>query len=248
MLFFAAGSSAAKCTGASADLEPAQCAYLHDQFVTWKMTRYGCKADDPCACKPYGDDFYIKCEGESGRNTTVTEIEFDDFGVGDDLKGTIGENIGALQDLKRLGLCCNAIGGTIPASMWTLKKLEILSLGDNNLTGTLPDAVGDLDAIKKFEVDHNYLSGSLPASFGNLTDTVKAVGLICNKFTGVLPAIDYDNITRDPTSPTKRVYDCFLSVDPEGVPDYCSDPFGPETYWACPLPDGAAHNCKAKCK
>lgn len=76
------------CTGFSADLELLQCAYLHDQFVVWNMTRYGCKADDPCGCKPFGDDDYITCEGGSGRNTTVTEIHFGQFDTYNPLRVT----------------------------------------------------------------------------------------------------------------------------------------------------------------
>ena len=116
------------CTGASADLEPAQCAYLQAQFVIWNMTRYGCIPTDPCSCNyPGGDDNYITCEGEAGRNTTVTTIHFGDFDSYKPLQGTIGEDIGVLTDLVSLDLCCNEMNGIIPESITKLTKLQPLA-------------------------------------------------------------------------------------------------------------------------
>jgi hypothetical protein len=249
-LLVSAVDTKGSCTGASADLEPAQCAYLQAQFVIWNMTRYGCNPTDPCSCNyPGGDDNYITCEGEAGRNTTVTTIQFGDFDSDNTLKGTIGEDIGALTDLVSLDLCCNEMNGVIPDSITKLTKLRHLSLSDNYLHGALPSSIGDLRALHSLNVEHNYLSGSVPASFSAfvaLNGTLTVLGMHCNRFTGVLPSIDWAHITYDPTSPTRRDYDCFLSVYKD--PDYCSAPFAPGNAWACPLPEGAAENCKAACK
>ena len=232
------------CSGASAHLELAQCAFLHKQFLVWNMTRYGCKADDPCSCKPFGGDDVITCEGAAGKNTTVTKIQFGDFDEYNTLKGTLGEDIGALRDLVYLDLCCNEIAGTIPDSITTLTKLQVLALSDNYLTGPLPATIGDLTALRSLSVEHNFLTGTVPASFSPMTKHLKALSLQCNHFAGVLPAIDWANITYDPTSPTGRVYDCYLSDDPKFP---CSFPFSYNA-WACPLPTDAAQYCKATCE
>lgn len=231
------------CSGASADLEPAQCAYLQAQFMVWNMSRYGCKADDPCGCKPFGDDDIIKCEGGSGKNTTVTAIQFGDFDSYNTLKGTIGEDIGALTDLVTLDYCCNEITGTIPDSITKLTKLQFLSLSDNYLRGAIPESIGDMQELRSIAIDRNYLTGTVPPSLGALTGTLKELNMQCNHFAGILPSIDWANITYDPTSPTGRSYDCFLSPRPQ---QSCGAPFAPNE-WACPLPQGAAQYCKAVC-
>lgn len=159
-------------------------------------------------------------------------------------QGTITKDIGALSDLKYLDLGVNEIHGTLPESITTLTKLEFLSLADNYLTGTLPESIGNLQKLRLLGVAHNYLTGSVPASFGALTHSLNALAMGCNHFTGVLPSIDWEQITYDPTSPTGRDFDCYLNSRPQFP---CQAPFAPNE-WACPLPKGAAMYCKAQCK
>ena len=232
------------CKGSSKHLELQQCRYLQEQFRVWNMTQYRepngtlmCPVDDPCACKPY--EGRVTCEGKS-----VTKIDFESVDEYQPLAGTICNSIGALTDLKYLDIGVNEIHGTLPESIFKLTQLQYLSLTDNYLTGTLPPSIGDLHELRSLAIDHNHLTGSVPASFGALTDTLKVLAMYCNQFTGVLPSIDWANITVDPTSPTGRDFDCFLSPR---LHQSCTAPFT-SNEWACPLPTDAAEFCKAVCK
>jgi hypothetical protein len=177
----------------------------------------------------------------------VTAIQFGDIDSYNQPGGTILPSIGALTDLTEFDAGENNLHGTIPESITTLKKLVILALSDNNLSGPLPANIGDLTSLRGLAVENNHLTGTIPASFGKFTSvngTLKQLSMYCNNFTGVLPSIDWEAITIDPTSPTGHSYTCFLSP-PHG--ESCDGPF-PSNEWACPLPVGAADYCKAKCK
>lgn len=103
------------------------------------------------------------------------------------LNGSLPEEIGQLNELKRLQLRYNGISGNIPASIGNLKKLEILTLSTNKLTGSIPTSIGELANLKYLGLGSNKLSGSIPTSMGNLSK-VEIISIYANSLSGLIPS------------------------------------------------------------
>jgi hypothetical protein len=97
----------------------------------------------------------IICGNFTGR---VTEIHFGSS----DLKGSIGSDIGLLQDLTFLDLANNMIQGTIPEELYRLNFLEEFYGYNNQLTGTLSSSIDNFFNLTRLHLSHNNLSGPLP--------------------------------------------------------------------------------------
>lgn len=72
-------------------------------------------------------------------------------GYGNNLRGTLPDELGLLKRLKVLDLGHNFINGTIPSSLSNLNHLEVLYLNNNDLTGAIPD----LPAISCLKIQGN---------------------------------------------------------------------------------------------
>ncbi|KAK4350779.1 hypothetical protein RND71_030092 [Anisodus tanguticus] len=87
------------------------------------------------------------------------------------------------------GLCDvrgNNLSGTIPDNIGNCTSFEILSLQGNRLTGKIPEVIGLMQALAVLDLSENELVGPIPPIFGNLSYTGKLY-LHGNKLTGLIP-------------------------------------------------------------
>ena len=80
---------------------------------------------------------------------------------GNNLVGTIPDEIGALAYLTSLNLKSNHLSGKVPASLRKLKSLVELDLSENQLSSTFPNLL-EADTLQTIQISHNLFSGSLP--------------------------------------------------------------------------------------
>ncbi|KAF5181660.1 Leucine-rich repeat receptor protein kinase ems1 [Thalictrum thalictroides] len=85
---------------------------------------------------------------------------------GNNLNGTIPQEIGTLTNLIHLNLNSNLFGGDLPISLGNLTSLVHLDLSNNNLNGPIPPKIGNLNHLLELRLSHNNLSGHLPPEIG----------------------------------------------------------------------------------
>lgn len=124
------------------------------------------------------------------ENNKVIEISL----PGNNLMGTIPNDIENLDALKKLNLGGNQISGTIPSSIGSLTNLEYLRLSTNLITGTIPSSIGDLTNLKYLSLSNNQLTGTIPLETGNLAN-LEELFLGTNQLTGSIPK-ELGNLTK----------------------------------------------------
>ncbi|GJN14033.1 hypothetical protein PR202_gb00808 [Eleusine coracana subsp. coracana] len=136
------------------------------------------KSNDPCDSQWDG----IVCDGNSG-NSRVTSLNL--FGMS--IRGTLGDEIGSLTELRVLDLSSNRdLGGPLTAAIGKLVKLEYLVLVGCSFNGFVPSELGNLSQLKFFSLNSNKFTGSIPPSLGKLSE-VTWLDLADNLLTGPLP-------------------------------------------------------------
>lgn len=105
---------------------------------------------------------------------------------GNQITGSIHDDIKNLESLTQLELNNNLLSGSIPESIGSLESLQILDLSHNRLSGNLPSSIGDLKLLNQLRLGENLLQGSIPKSFGNFGDLV-LLNLSYNQFDGSIP-------------------------------------------------------------
>jgi len=120
-------------------------------------------------------------EIEEGR---VTEVNMGFYG--NNMTGTLPEEMGDLTELKELGLYRNQISGAIPETFSGLEKLEFLFLNENELSGIIPEYFGLFTDLQLLWLDNNQFTGSIPESFSALNNLVQ-LHLGMNQLTGGIP-------------------------------------------------------------
>ncbi|GJM88238.1 hypothetical protein PR202_ga04278 [Eleusine coracana subsp. coracana] len=136
------------------------------------------KSNDPCDSNWDG----IVCDGNSG-NSRVTSLNL--FGMS--IRGTLGDEIGSLTELRVLDLSSNRdLGGPLTAAIGKLVKLEYLVLVGCSFNGFVPSELGSLSQLKFFSLNSNKFTGSIPPSLGKLSE-VTWLDLADNLLTGPLP-------------------------------------------------------------
>jgi len=134
----------------------------------------------------------------SGRVTCIHLDGVDDCGwnyntTGNNLTGSIPQELGNLNHLTNLSLSTNKLSGGIPIELNNLTNLAYLRLDGNNLTGSIPTWLGNLTNLKGLWLSANKFSGSIPTQLGNLTK-LNWLGLYCNQLTGGIPT-ELGNLT-----------------------------------------------------
>ncbi len=114
--------------------------------------------------------------------------------VGNNLRGTLPEEMRYLTELTDLRLANNELSGELPQALTQLTKLRILWLYQNKLSGTLPEDIHQLTALEEILLYQNQFSGEIPASLGQLTQ-LKSVILNNNQLEGTVPA-SFQNLTQ----------------------------------------------------
>ncbi|HMB93893.1 MAG TPA: right-handed parallel beta-helix repeat-containing protein [Rhodothermales bacterium] len=139
---------------------------------------------------------YVNLYGNNLNGTLPDEIcNMDalrelDLGV-NKLSGPIPACIGNMTtltklDIAGLGNFGNKMSGSLPESLGELENLEILDLQFNELTGSIPVSLGDAVNLKELRLNNNQLSGSIPASLGALVN-LQTLRLFSNQLTGSIP-------------------------------------------------------------
>ena len=108
--------------------------------------------------------------------------------VGNGLAGSLPAELGALTDLRWLGIVGNpSLTGPLPAELGNLTNLTYLNIEVNSLTGTIPVELANLKSLNRLNLLANRLTGGIPAELGTLTDLVD-LWLGHNELTGPVPA------------------------------------------------------------
>ena len=117
-----------------------------------------------------------------GTPQRVTELIFNDWGLG----GEIPKELGTLTGLQQLSLWKNQLTGEIPTELGDLSNLRELSLSSNQLTGEIPAELGDLSNLRSLSLSSNQLTGDISSELGRLA-TLTELYLSSNKLTGEIP-------------------------------------------------------------
>uniref|UniRef100_A0A7S4T436 Leucine-rich repeat-containing N-terminal plant-type domain-containing protein n=1 Tax=Ditylum brightwellii TaxID=49249 RepID=A0A7S4T436_9STRA len=102
------------------------------------------------------------------------------------VRGTIPNEIIALEDLQLLNLGTNLMSGTIPENIGDLKHLVTIHLGANGLTGSLPTYLGKLEVLTHLYLHVNKLDGKIPNELNNSKE-LRVLSLFKNKLVGNIP-------------------------------------------------------------
>ncbi|KIC01528.1 hypothetical protein OA88_13555 [Flavobacterium sp. JRM] len=109
---------------------------------------------------------------------------------GNNLSGTLPEELSGLTYLETLNLQSNAIEGNIPTTIGQLTNLKNLNLQANKLGGTIPVLSG-ISGLKKLSIAANLFKGTIPAQF-NQFQNLEQLDLSNNGFDALETAFTYD--------------------------------------------------------
>ena len=133
----------ALCTGASAALDEAECAFWQDLVDATSPWHQSCSRTDPCGCK-FLDAIAVDC-GSDGKH---------------------------IRSLRVSGQCCKPghscnfhkcmMNGPLPPSIGNLTMLASLRLNNNDLQGTIPRELAQLSSLTDIDMDSNNFSGIVP--------------------------------------------------------------------------------------
>ncbi len=127
-------------------------------------------------------DDLIGVYGLTISNHDVTHIDM----PGNNLSGTLPDNLGDLQDLYYLQLNNNSLSGALPSSLGSMGKLQYVQLQNNGFSGGLPGEIGNAPLLKFLYLQSNDFSGSIPEGFGNL-GSIERLFLQDNSLSGSIP-------------------------------------------------------------
>lgn len=124
------------------------------------------------------DWFGIQCDDED----KVISVQL----WGNDLHGTIPNEISKLTEVESLALGTNFIRGTIPSSIGAMSKLLQFEVGWNMLSGTIPEEIYSLVEVDRLDVMINNLHGTISNSLSKMK-RLKGIYLADNNLSGTLP-------------------------------------------------------------
>ncbi|KAM3333342.1 hypothetical protein ACQJBY_028433 [Aegilops geniculata] len=166
---------------------------------------------DPCTsnwtgviCNKIPNDAYLH----------VTELTLN----GNQLSGSLPDEIGYLQKLNRLQIDQNQISGPIPKSFGNLTSMKHFHMNNNSLSGRIPPELFRLPVLLHLLVDTNNLSGPLPPELVE-TRSLKILQADNNNFSGSSIPAAYNNIR---TLLKLSLRNCSLQgviPDLSGIPD-----------------------------
>ncbi|CAA2954583.1 receptor 12 [Olea europaea subsp. europaea] len=89
--------------------------------------------------------------------------------------------------LKGIDLSGNELVGTIPQEIFVLRGLIFLNLSRNHLTGNIISDIGQMEMLESIDLSRNQLSGEIPNSLADL-NFLSVLDLSYNNFTGKIPS------------------------------------------------------------
>ncbi|EXB40438.1 Receptor-like protein 12 [Morus notabilis] len=100
--------------------------------------------------------------------------------------------------MENLRLQGNHIGGPIPAWLMNMSTETLLgiSVAENSLTGELSRAICNFSSLSVLRLSGNKLVGELPLCLGNFSDSLAALDLRDNSFSGSIPTFAKGNQLR----------------------------------------------------
>jgi Leucine-rich repeat (LRR) protein len=131
----------------------------------------------------YGNELKGTIPDEIGLLTSLNYINLGD----NTLSGTVPTVLGSLTALTRLYLFSNSFNGTVPSQLGVLTSLNGLSLYFNSFTGTVPSQIGSLTALTLLSLSGNSFTGTVPSELGSLT-ALTWLNLGINSFKGTMPS------------------------------------------------------------
>ncbi|KGN60316.1 probably inactive leucine-rich repeat receptor-like protein kinase At2g25790 [Cucumis sativus] len=127
-----------------------------------------------------------KFSGNLPEFITNDKIESLDFS-GNELSGSLPENIGSLSELMELNLSNNNLGGGIPNEISSCKKLVSLDLSHNQLSGEIPVILTQIPVLSFLDLSENKFSGEIPPVLAQIPSLVQ-INISHNHLHGTLPA------------------------------------------------------------
>ena len=88
--------------------------------------------------------------------------------------------------VTRISLAGNNLTGSLPDEMGNLAALWYVYLNQNNISGSIPASLADLPNLRYLSLQTNELSGSIPEFLAEI-DSLRELDLYGNEFTGALP-------------------------------------------------------------
>ncbi|XP_074321404.1 receptor-like protein EIX1 [Silene latifolia] len=99
---------------------------------------------------------------------------------GNQVWGSIPDNIGAFSSLRELDVDDNQLNGTINESLGKLTMLKILDLSSNNLHGTISQSLWKLTMLETLDLSSNYLNGIITTTHLSNIPKLRYLGLSSN--------------------------------------------------------------------
>ncbi|KAJ0982027.1 hypothetical protein J5N97_010282 [Dioscorea zingiberensis] len=113
---------------------------------------------------------------------------------GNQLSGSLPEEIGFLPNLNRIQIDENQISGTIPKSFANLKSTKHFHMNNNSLSGQIPPELSGLSSALHLLLDNNNLSGYLPPELSQMP-SLHILQLDNNNFSRSTIPASYVNMT-----------------------------------------------------
>eukprot|EP00985_Skeletonema_marinoi_P015703 scaffold8179_cov126-Skeletonema_marinoi.AAC.4 len=228
--YFATGGGSWKECIAPTDTSPAAIAAAN-QNCSIEATKY------PIGDRKYGTDAWLTpkpicdwaglvCHIDDERKGTLDQIDFE----GNNLSGSLIDEIGLLKNLRFLileqgtiegeipesignlpllivDLDFNRLIGPIPPSLYNIKSLLQLDLNDNQMTGLLSSDVKHWQKMTYLQLNNNAFTGIIPSELGQL-QKLREYNL-CPSLDG-RPLLPQDYLTITPFSPINHNRHCIL--------------------------------------
>lgn len=105
---------------------------------------------------------------------------------GNNLNGTLPNEIGNMSDLHLFYLIGNQLSGNIPTTIGQMTMLQIFNALGNDLTGQIPTSIGNLTNLTELSLNGNILSGPIPVELSTCL-SLKDLNLSKNQFSGPIP-------------------------------------------------------------
>ncbi|XP_042035675.1 putative receptor-like protein kinase At3g47110 [Salvia splendens] len=102
------------------------------------------------------------------------------------LVGPIPECLGDVKSLRMINLGSNQLNSTIPPNLWVLTDLLTLSLSSNHLSGQLSSQLGNFKLLSSLDLSSNQFSGDIPTSIDGC-QTLDFLNLSNNFLSGSIP-------------------------------------------------------------